>query len=94
MFHNQGPFDALMTDITMPQMSGYELLALLREARPSLPVILMTGFEQKTAEAQQVLPPYVRLEKPFGETELSTALEQILATDAGAPTRTATREAV
>ena len=35
--------DCLITDIGMPGMDGFELQRLIREKRPDLPVILITG---------------------------------------------------
>ena len=35
--------DVLITDIRMPGASGLELLRLIRDARPALPVIVMTA---------------------------------------------------
>ena len=37
-------FDLILTDQTMPKMTGLDLAAELRRARPDLPVILCTGF--------------------------------------------------
>jgi len=34
----------LITDIAMPDMDGYELYKRAKEIRPSLPIIMMTGF--------------------------------------------------
>jgi signal transduction histidine kinase/CheY-like chemotaxis protein len=39
-----GEFDALLTDFSMPGMNGLELAAAIREFRPDLPVVIMTGF--------------------------------------------------
>ncbi|MBK6764807.1 MAG: response regulator [bacterium] len=39
-----GKFDLLITDQTMPQMTGDELLTACRELRPDIPAILLTGF--------------------------------------------------
>lgn len=36
--------DCLISDIDMPRMDGFQLLSLVREARPRLPVILVTGY--------------------------------------------------
>ena len=36
--------DVLITDIRMPGASGLDLLRRIREARPALPVIVMTGY--------------------------------------------------
>jgi DNA-binding NtrC family response regulator len=37
-------FDAVLSDIKMPGMSGIQLVAALRELRPETPVVLMTAF--------------------------------------------------
>ncbi len=42
-----GEFDLVITDLTMPQMSGVKLAAELLRIRPGLPVILCTGNTEK-----------------------------------------------
>lgn len=37
-------FDAVITDVTMPGMTGYELQRLINEVAPEIPVIIMTAF--------------------------------------------------
>src|SRR4051812_18033911 len=37
------PFDAVLTDVSMPKMSGIELLRVARERDLEVPVLLMTG---------------------------------------------------
>jgi CheY-like chemotaxis protein len=37
-------YDVLLADIRLPDMSGYDCFCQVRESRPDLPVILMTGF--------------------------------------------------
>lgn len=44
-----GNYDAVVTDLQMPQVSGLEVIRQLHAARPHLPVILMTG--RPTTEA-------------------------------------------
>ena len=49
-------FDLVITDMTMPQMTGEELARQLLAIRPSLPIILCTGYSQKISpeEARQL----------------------------------------
>src|SRR4029450_4199359 len=37
-------FDALLSDVVMPDMDGYELYQTVKKKTPSLPVVLMTAF--------------------------------------------------
>ncbi len=39
-----GEFDAVLSDVVMPNMDGYELYQHVRKTRPDLPVLMMTGF--------------------------------------------------
>jgi two-component system cell cycle sensor histidine kinase/response regulator CckA len=39
-----GPFDLLVTDLMMPQMTGDELARRLRQGEPELKVLYLTGF--------------------------------------------------
>nr|WP_321465314.1 PAS domain S-box protein [uncultured Desulfobulbus sp.] len=49
---NPGNFDAVVTDQTMPGMTGMELARKLLEIRPELPIILCTGFSTLIDEEQ------------------------------------------
>jgi DNA-binding NtrC family response regulator len=40
----QGGFDAVLTDVRLPDLSGLDVLALLSEIAPGVPVIVMTGY--------------------------------------------------
>jgi len=43
------PVDLVVTDLRMPVMDGYELLAFLREMRPTMPIIVMTADDSREA---------------------------------------------
>ena len=43
-------FDLVLTDMTMPKMTGLELAAQIKEIRPDIPIILSTGFSMVISE--------------------------------------------
>jgi CheY-like chemotaxis protein len=45
-------FDLLLTDMTMPNMTGIQLAAAVRTLRPDVPVIVCTGFSEQIDEAK------------------------------------------
>ncbi len=62
--------DLLLTDIVMPGQSGLDLAAVLRERRPDLRILYMSGyFESSNADAIKPEPGLL-LQKPFTEDEL------------------------
>ncbi len=58
--------DAVVTDVAMQGVSGPELIAVLLEHRPSLPVVAMTGWDP----IPPGFPPVPLLLKPFELAEL------------------------
>jgi len=69
------PLDLMMTDHVMPGMTGVELAAASRKLRPSLPVLLATGYAELPEGAQLDLP---RLAKPYHQDQLRDRLDQLL----------------
>ena len=67
--------DLVITDYAMPQMTGLQLAAAIKQEWPDLQVIIATGFaEMDEAEIEPRLP---RLAKPFTEAELANELERV-----------------
>ena len=66
------PFDLVVSDVVMPEMTGVELLYELRKQRHELPVVLMTGGSQEPERtARAVRTGATRLlHKPFSHDEL------------------------
>jgi PAS domain S-box-containing protein len=68
------PIDAVLVDLTMPQMTGSQVVSALRARRPDLPIILCSGFDRegRGASADAYLP------KPFRIDALDQTLTRLL----------------
>jgi len=71
-------FDALVTDHSMPGMSGEELIIRVRALVPALPCLLMTGHGDMAAELSVEVAV---LRKPFRASELAAAVREVLASE-------------
>jgi PAS domain S-box-containing protein len=72
-------YDVVITDQTMPVMTGEHLARELRRIRPDIPIILCSGFSHTmTASKAQTLSIDAFLLKPLGFRELGLALQQVL----------------
>jgi len=79
-------FDLLMTDMTMPQMTGDRLAQLAWEIRPELPVILCTGYNDLMSEEKaRALGIRRYLLKPVDTEELALAIRRALSGVLDAP---------
>jgi CheY-like chemotaxis protein len=72
-------FDLVITDQTMPQMSGLGLAQVLLRIRPGLPIILCTGFSEMV-DANGALASGVSqfLMKPFSVREMAETIRRAL----------------
>jgi CheY-like chemotaxis protein len=78
-----GCFDVVVTDQTMPRLTGAELTANALALRPDLPVIIISGFsDQLDEEHARELGARDFLLKPFSNAQLADALRRALTTDA------------
>ena len=68
--------DAVISDVQMPGMNGFELLYEIHVRHPRLPVILMSVFaDQQMRETALYWGAAELLHKPFGPEELESALK-------------------
>ncbi len=72
-------YDLVITDLTMPQLTGVELARRLLEIRPDIPIILCSGLGE-TVSAETVGSAGIRkyLKKPILFREYGQAVRQVL----------------
>ncbi len=78
---NKAPekFRLAISDLSMPVMSGWETMAALREIRPDIPVILVSGYDKDRAMAAPGAdPPQAFLQKPFEIKALQETIARVL----------------
>jgi CheY-like chemotaxis protein len=76
---NPENFDLIITDFTMPLMTGNDLASEIKRIRPDIPVILCTGSSDKNMEEDAIakgVSAFVL--KPLGIQEFSTAIRRVL----------------
>ncbi len=73
-----GEFDLVMTDMSMPVMSGPQLAAAVKEISPDKPVILLTGFGEmaERLEGKSISVDYT-LSKPATIDGLREAISKV-----------------
>jgi PAS domain S-box-containing protein len=73
-------FDAVITDETMPDLTGSELAHDLRKVRPDIPIVMMSGYAGKQLVNRAAsLGVTEILRKPLLRSEIAESLERALA---------------
>ncbi|MFN8494038.1 MAG: PAS domain S-box protein [Caldilineaceae bacterium] len=73
------PIELLLTDVIMPQINGRELAERLRKLRPTLRVLLMSGYTADAVVAQEVQHEQLAfLSKPFTAVTLTQKVRAVL----------------
>jgi len=74
-----GSFDLLISDVLMPRMTGPELVDRVRQVRPELPVLIMTGHSNGQLRQESWYHPEIPvLLKPFGMHELREKVSELI----------------
>jgi two-component system cell cycle response regulator CpdR len=69
-------FDIVVTDVSLPAMSGLDLVRHLKEITPSVPIILASGYHLDPNFFS--LGPNIRaITKPFGAPELQALIQEL-----------------
>ncbi len=79
LFDREGPFDAVLTDLRMPEASGLDLLAAVRERDPEVLVLVLTAFGDAAAAGEAIRAgAYDFISKPYDLVELRSTLGRAL----------------
>lgn len=83
IFNNEnGGFDLLLSDITLPGENGIALANRLKKLKPSLPVVLASGYNSAPGSLTHINENgYSMLQKPFTRNQLLKTIEDTLADD-------------
>ncbi|WDP88405.1 MAG: response regulator [Desulfobacter sp.] len=80
-------YDLIITDLTMPEMSGDDLIRHILGKRPTLPIILCSGFREKTGKARAYMHDNCCfLQKPVDTRNLTAKIHEMIdRAQAGSP---------
>jgi CheY-like chemotaxis protein len=72
--------DALVTDLSMPGMNGWDLIREVRSLRPSLPSLLLTGHlhHDDDLQANAAYEPFALLRKPVSPAVLARRIAALV----------------
>jgi CheY-like chemotaxis protein len=77
--HDPHRFDLVITDMTMPNMTGAQLAGKLLNIRPDIPVILCTGYsEQITEKRAKDIGIRAFVLKPLVMREIAEKIREVL----------------
>ena len=82
--------DVLVTDISMPGLDGYRLIGAALDLRPTLRVVMMTGYSNATApksDANGLIPIF---HKPVSIFDIVDAVGEVLTRSAPSPNQALT----
>jgi CheY-like chemotaxis protein len=86
--------DAVLLDMTMPEMSGADVFTRMREVRPDLPVVLMSGYHEDELSEEVGAGISGFVQKPFTPADLASRMRVALAEPRTSPTQSPPPEAV
>ena len=75
-------FDLVISDMTMPKMTGDELARQIRAVRPDIPIILCSGFSERIhSRAAEAIAINAFLMKPVIYADLAQTVHRVLKID-------------
>ena len=68
-------FDLVISDMTMPKMSGFSVVETVRRIRPGIPVVICSGYNEHLDEAKAAALGMQYIQKPIGMRQLSEVVK-------------------
>jgi len=76
---NRDAFDLVITDKTMPHMTGFDLVEKIRDIHPDIPILICSGFlEKEDTEKLTTLRISRFITKPAGMSALAKTIRDVL----------------
>lgn len=75
---DEGYLDVALVDLILPEMSGPEFSDALREDRPEVAIVYMSGYAERVSEGYPDDNTPVLLQKPFAREELIGTIRTLL----------------
>jgi CheY-like chemotaxis protein len=76
---NPQRFDLVITDMTMPNMTGDTLAKALMKIRPDIPIILCTGFSERISEEKaKAIGVKEFVMKPLAMSDFARRIRKVL----------------
>lgn len=77
--HGPEQFDLIISDVTMPEMGGDDMVQEMMKIRPDLPVLLCTGYSESiTEKIASNIGVRALMHKPLVRHELSSTIRNVL----------------
>jgi CheY-like chemotaxis protein len=75
---DEGSWDLVLTDLAMPESSGWEVVEAIRQQAPTIPIVLMTGLSDPAVLRRARECSVLVIVKPFCVQTLKAALVEAL----------------
>ena len=73
-----GAYDLIVSDVVMPNMDGPAMARALRQTRPDLPILFMSGYAEEQLRQSIDLDNVAFLPKPFSVQQIAEAVGEVL----------------
>jgi DNA-binding NtrC family response regulator len=71
-------FDALLSDVQMPQINGHDLVRWITASHPAIRCVLMSAFDNSNCQDCPLVSRCAQLAKPFNPKDAVSLVEMIL----------------